>query len=141
MSLQRLRKPGVDTKFVIDLGWWDRVGRDFNLYLRSTLCPSCRSEIADETQLKDFDFVDPDTAEVRRVDALWGRVITCCSQQPDFITPTTPLSEAIFRALLAGGNTPLSPREMHERIGKSDPETILRLLSTGHIGYGIVTSR
>ena len=85
--------------------------------------------------------MDPDTAEVRRVDALWGRVITCCSQQPDFITPTTPLSEAIFRALLAGGNTPLSPREMHERIGKSDPETILRLLSTGHIGYGIVTSR
>ena len=43
MSLQRLRKPGVDTRFVIDLGWWDRVGRDFNLYLRSTLCPSCRS--------------------------------------------------------------------------------------------------
>ncbi len=138
MSLKRLHRPTVDTRFVIDLSWWDRMGRDFQLYLRSSLCANCRSEIEDGSELKELDFVDPETGEVRRVGALWGLLITCCSQQPDFITPSTPLSEAIFRALLASGNTPLSPREMHERIGKSDPETILRVLTGGQTTYGIV---
>ncbi len=140
MSLKRLHRPTIDTKFVIDLSWWNRVGRDFHFYLRSSLCPSCRTEADDQSESKQLDFVDPETAEVRRVDALWGRIITCCSQSPDFITPSTPLTEAVFRALLASGNTPLSPTEMHERIGKSDPQTILRVLTAGQTTYGIVVS-
>jgi hypothetical protein len=140
MSLKRLRRPTVDTRFVIDLGWWDRMGRDFYLYLRRSLCPDCRTEVGDQAQVKQLDFVDPETAEVRRVNALWGRLITCCSQRPDFITPSTPLTEAIFRTLLASGNTPLSPTEMHERIGKSNPETILRMLTTGQTTYGIIAA-
>jgi hypothetical protein len=140
MSLKRLRRPTVDTKFVIDLTWWERMGRDFYLYLRSSLCSNCRAEIGAEDHLKQLDFVDPETAEVRRVNALWGRLITCCSQDPEFITPTTPLKEAIFRTLLASGNAALSPTEMHERIGKSDPETILQILTTGPMTYGIIAA-
>ena len=31
-----------------------------------------------------------------------------CSQQPDYLLPDTPMKEAIFRVLLAGGNEPKS---------------------------------
>jgi hypothetical protein len=140
MSLKRLHRPTVNTKFVIDLTWWDRMNRDFNLYLRSSLCSSCLVEANEEDQLKLLDFVDPETAEVRHINGLWGRLISCCSQHSEFITPSTPLKEAIFRALLASGNTPLSSVELHERIGKSDPETIMRILNTGPMSYGIIAT-
>jgi hypothetical protein len=140
MSLQRWHRPTVNTKFMIDLTWWDRMDRDFYLYLRTSLCSSCRTETDEEDQLKQLDFVDPETAEVRRISVLWNQLITCCSQNAEFITPSTPLKEAIFRALLASGNTPLSPIDLQERIGKSDPETILRVLSSGPISYGIIAA-
>ena len=31
-----------------------------------------------------------------------------CSQQQDFLLPDTPMKEAVFRVLLAGGNDPMN---------------------------------
>jgi len=49
------------------------------------------------------------------------------------------LTTAIFRVLIANGNTPLSAVEIHERIGRSDPQTLLRILRAHQMRarYGI----
>jgi hypothetical protein len=137
MTRGRLLRPDIHTEFHIDLGWWERMGRDFRLYLRDALCPECREAYADLTEVQEVDWVAPDTAEVRRLDKLWVRILDCCSQKVDYINPGTPLAAAIFRALLANGNRPLSPVELYERIGKSTPQTILRIL-VSRIHYGVV---
>jgi len=130
--------PDVQTKFCIDLNWWALMGRDFHLFLRDSLCAGCQMEVGETTELRQLDWVDQKTGEVRRVDALWGRLITCCSRKSEWITSSTPLMTAIFRVLLANGNVPMSPTEIHEKIGKSNPLTILRVLTSGQSRYGIV---
>lgn len=136
VSVRGIRRPGPDTKFRIDLDRWKRQGRDLDLYLRENLCPACREEVGNTVEDQELDWVNPETGEVRRLNAVWGRLITCCGQQPDFINATTPLTTAIFRVLLANGNTPTSPAELHERIGRGSPTTILRLLLTGTL-FGV----
>ena len=49
-----------------------------------------------------------------------------------------PLTMSLLRALLANGNAPLTPAEMQRRVRKSDARTILRILSSSTIHYGIV---
>ena len=136
MASGGIRRPAIDTKFHIDLARWKAHGRDFNLYLRDSLCPACHEGIVAEQEEQELDWVDPETGEVRRLNALWGRLIICCGQQPDFIDDNTPLTTALFRVLLANGNTPTSPAEFHERIGRGSPMTILRLLLTGTL-FGV----
>lgn len=123
------RKPSLDTKFHIDFDWWNQNGRNFRVVLHSHLCPECRGTFQDYHQAKDIDWIDPDTAEVRRVDGLWQSLQTHCSHRPDFISSSTPLTSAIFRVFLANENTPLTPKELYEILGRKDPETILRVLS------------
>lgn len=136
MSVRGLRRPGIDTKFHLDSERWKRRGRGLTLYLRESLCPACREEIGEEVEDQELDWVNPETGEVRRLNALWGRLLTCCGQQPDFIDASTPLTTAIFRVLLANGNTPTSPAEFYERIGRGSPMAILRLLLSGAL-YGV----
>ncbi|MGC8786371.1 MAG: hypothetical protein ACP5Q1_02980 [Anaerolineae bacterium] len=81
--------------------------------------------------------IDPETAEVTQVYAEWEAIRSCCSLKPDYITQEQPLIESIFRILLANGNKPLSILEIHERVDKQPPETILRLLTKGQIYKGI----
>ena len=141
MIAQRTRRPTIDTKFHIDASWWEHIGRDFRLYLHGALCATCQAELTPTNgDLKTVDYVDPQTAEVRRLNELWARLLFHCSQEPEFVEPGTPLTAAIFRTLLASGNRPMSPRELHRRIGKSDPETILRLL-TSKPHYGILPAQ
>ncbi len=135
MGITRL---DLDTKFQIDFGWWEREQRNFRLYLHELLCASCREVYPDHRQTEEIDWIDPRTAEVKRVDALWQSVRACCSHKADYIGPTTPLTMGILRALVANDNTPLSAKELHERIHKGSPEAILRILTSGRIYYGIV---
>lgn len=137
MTGGRLLRPDIHTEFHIDLGWWERMSRDFRLYLHDALCPECREAYEDYKEAQKVDWVAPDTAEVMRLDEIWIRIPSCCSQKTDYVTTITPLTAAIFRTLLASGNRPLSPVELHERIGKSNPRTILRIL-VSRIHYGIV---
>ncbi len=138
MSPRRVRRPTTNTKFHIDPTWWEHVGRDFRVYLHGALCPVCQEELSPtDGNLEQVDFVDPQTAEVRRLNELWARLLSHCSQQPEYVEPNTPLTAAIFRTLLASGNRPMTPKELQRRIGRSDPETILRILAV-RPHYGIL---
>ena len=130
-------KPNLETKFHIDFDWWERAGRDLRVYLQSHLCPECKVIYTNHRESAEVDWIDSDTAEVMRVDALWQSLRTHCSQRPDFITENTPLTDAVFRAFLANGNAPLSVMELHEILGRRTAETILRTLGGRKIYKGI----
>lgn len=126
----------LDTKFHIDFDWWEEQDLDFRLYLHHQLCPE-HQKAYNHRVTEMIDWVDPNTAEVKRVDALWQSLQACCSQRPDYITESTPLITAVFRVFLANGNTPLSAKELAEKIGHTRPEVILRTLTRGKVYRGI----
>jgi len=131
-------KPNLESEFHIDLEWWKKNGRNFRLYLHGLLCESCRLAYPSYKGTDNIDWIDPLTAEVREVDALWQSIRSHCSKEPGYISETTPMAMAIFRALIASGNFPLSPVELYQRIGKGSPEVILRVLAGDQTYYGIV---
>lgn len=135
--MARWLRPTVDTKFHIDLDWWAKRNRDIRIYLAQSLCEDCRQTYAEMKALGEVDWVDPETAEVQREDALWSTLRSCCSNKPGYITPNTPIIESIFLTLVANGNKPLSPREMYERLDRRPPETILRMLTGSEVYLGI----
>jgi len=58
-----------------------------------------------------------------------------CSETADYLLQDTPLKEAIFRALLAGGNEPMTAREVSEALTARWAMSVYpRDLSTGVIG-------
>ena len=130
-------KPTLETRLHIDFDWWKDKDRNFRVVLQSRLCDSCREQFASAGNVGEIDWVDPDTAEVTRVDGLWHSLRTCCSQKPGYITDKTPLTEAAFRIFLANNNTPLTPVELHQIIERKTPKTILSALTGKHIYMGI----
>jgi len=130
-------KPNLETKFHIDFDWWEREGRDLRVYLQSHLCPECKVIYTNHRGSEEVDWIDPETAEVTRVDALWQSLRTHCRQRSDFITESTPLTDAVFRAFLANGNAPLSAIELHEILGGRTAKTILRTLGGRKVYKGI----
>lgn len=131
-------RPDTNTLFYIDLNWFEKNGRDLREEMHAVLCDQDRSRYPTPADAGIVDRIHPVTAEVTRVDALWEAVADHCGLQPGYITPTTPLTMAVFRALLANGNQPMSPEQLHKRIGKGNPAAILKLLMGAEIENGIV---
>jgi hypothetical protein len=127
----------VETKLHIDPGWWEEQGRDLRLSMYDRLCPECKMLYASYGDIEDVDWIDDETAEVTRVDALSHTLRTCCSTKPDYITEDMPFVEAVFRLFLANGNTPLSALELHQALDRRPANTILRMLTKARIYNGI----
>lgn len=134
-AASRRIKPTLDTKFHIDYEWWNREERELRVYLLSHLEPEQREFFTEHRDTEEVDWVDPNTAEVRKVDAL-QRAIQEASQKPDFITNRTSLVDAVFRVFLANNNAPLTPIQLGEKIGRP-PKTILRTISGANVYKGI----
>ncbi len=128
-------QPTLETRFFIDYDWWERSGQDLRVYLISHLLPEQRAYFAEHAAEEEMDWVDPQTAEVHRVDAL-RMALQEAARDPNFITPHTSLVDGVFRALLANNNIPLTPIELSERIGRP-PMTILKTLVGGQVYKGI----
>ncbi len=131
-----LAKPTLQTKFHIDFDWWSQSDQDWRVYLQSLLCPEHQQAFANFQGDISIDWVDPETAEVQRVDGLQNILITHCAKQPGFITDRTTIVDALFRIFLSNGNEPLTPLQMGERLGRP-PLTILNLLSGRQVYRGI----
>lgn len=117
-------KPTVDTQFHIDYEWWERENNDLRAYILSQLPTDLRERVEHGDPAKVIDFIDPDTAEVQRLDAL-GLAIQEASQRPDFINMQTSLVDSVFRIFLANGNQPRTPHELEIDTGR-DAKTILK---------------
>ncbi len=133
--ISRRVKPTLDTTFHIDYTWWEREDRELRTYLISHLLPEQHAQFDKSPETNLIDWIDPDTAEVRRVDAL-QQALAKAAQDPNYITDHTTLVDAVFRVFLANGNRPLSPNELGKRINRS-PSTILRTLSGNQVYKGI----
>ncbi len=127
----------LDTKFQIDLRWWEKEGRDFRLHVWEQLCEECRQTIPTHVGTEEVDWVDPITAEVKKTDALMQCLYDVCAQKPDFIHSGLPLTTAIFRVFLVRHNQPLTPLELHEYIPWRSPELILAALRRAQYELGI----
>jgi len=127
-ALSRFR-PSVDTKFHIDYEWWEKSGKNFRVYLRDQLCEECRNRFADHQNTEDVDWVNPDTGEVHRTDALRECLRTRCANDPDYINERLPVASACFRIFLANNNTPLSANELGQLMPWKQPDSILGTLS------------
>lgn len=130
-----LIKPTLDTKFNVDYSWWDRNSEDLRTYLLSHVLPEQRERISQSEEHRVVDFIDPNTGEVTQLDEL-QLAIRLAAQNPNFINPQTSLVDSVFRVFLANGNTPLSPRELADRIGK-DAATIVKTIGGIRIYKGI----
>jgi hypothetical protein len=134
--MARWMKPTLDTKFHVDVDWWEKQGRDLRVYLHQHLCKDCREVYKSHLGSEQVDWIDPETAEVQPVDGLWHTLRTHCSLQSDYVTYATPLANAVFRVFLANGNTPLTPVELGAKLSRS-PDMILRVLGRGRVYDGL----
>lgn len=117
----------TQSRFKIDLNYWEQQGRDFRREVYDSLCSECR-ELYSLEEIREVDHVDPITGQVTRVDALLDCASDVCANSPDFISPKMPLTRSIFRAFLAAGNTPQSAEDIYARIRKGSPQIILKEL-------------
>jgi hypothetical protein len=131
-----LVKPTINTHFHIDFGWWSKSDRDWRVYLQSLLCQEHQQAFRGFQEEDLVDWVDPETAEVQRVDGLQHVLISHCAREPGFITDRTAIVDALFRLFLANGNEPKTPQELGDQTGKS-PQTILKVLSSGQVYRGM----
>lgn len=131
-----LVKPTIYTRFHIDFDWWSQNDRDWRVYLRNYLCPEHQAAYADVDLFEQVDWIDPETAEVQRVDGLQNILITHCAKQRTFISQQNTLVDSVFRVFLANGNAPLTPQELAEQLGR-DATTILRTLSGSRVYKGL----
>ena len=131
------KRPSLDTKYHIDNVWWETTGRDIRVAVRGQLCPECQARYPDHRNTEAVDWVDSETAEVVRGDALLQCLRSECSLKPDFIGRANPLVTNVFRIFLLNGNQPLTPRELSAQIPWTSPETILRTLSGGSVYMGL----
>ncbi len=129
-------RPTLSTQFHIDREWWERAGRELEVYLRDHLCPEHQRQYDEVEPGLKVDHVDPDTGEVTVIDRFQHLLISHCSRQPDFVTPQMSLINAVFRIFLANGNLPQTPEQLSERTGRS-AQMILRTLSGPRIYKGI----
>ena len=131
-----LVKPSLETRFFIDFDWWKQNDRDWRVYLRNYLCPEHQTAFANIDTKEQVDWVDPETAEVQRVDGLQHILITHCAKQRSFITQHTTLVDSVFRILLANGNIPTTPEELAEQLDR-DARVIIRTLSGPRVYKGL----
>jgi hypothetical protein len=109
-------------RYFIDESWFEKNNRSFRAMSQARMCDSCKELLGSETQER-----------VPSVDSRTGRVVfemrsvpygqnpltairSCCSKRRDYITPETPVVEALFRVFLASGNQPMDVERIREEL-------------------------
>lgn len=88
-----------DPAYVIDVSTFERAGKSYTYALSSRVCktcPGCESNAAEESP-----------KPLRTPSELMRHIAQNCSQQPDYLLSSTPITEAVFRLLIANSNRPM----------------------------------
>ena len=91
----------VRSRWFIALDWYQQSNRSLSTLVESRLCSKCREHLE---------------GREGSIEELLSNIRECCSKNPNFITPETPILESIFRLFLANGNQPLNLEELGERL-------------------------
>jgi hypothetical protein len=143
---------GEPVRYYIDIGWYDQHDRSFRAVAQGRFCQSCLGKIGTVTEErvptvdKKTNRVVYETREIRYGENPMAVIRQCCSKQRNYITPETPLLEAVFRVFLANGNQPATLERIREQLGdwislRDRPhnyagELIERLIANDH-RYGL----
>jgi len=131
-----LVKPTLQTPFHVDFDWWRANDENWHVALESMLCAEHQAAFANLPEGQSIDWVDPETAEVHQMDGLQYTLIQHCAKQPGFLDEHTAIVEAIFRVLLANGNTPMSPEQLGARLNRP-ADTILKTIAGPRVYKGL----
>ncbi len=118
---------GEQSRWVIDLDWFEKNNRSFIDLARRSLCPKCTEKL----QKKKKKAVENDVL---------AAIKECCFRAPGFITAKLPMLESAFRVILAGDNKPMGINELTKELSlrrgaeayTPRPEFLERLLSNDH---------
>lgn len=131
-----LVKPTIQMPFHIDFEWWRANDENWHVALMSMLCAEHQAAFTNFSEGQTIDWVDPETAEVRQMDGLQHVLIQHCARQVGFLDEHTAMVEAIFRLLLANGNTPMSAEELGNRLNRP-ADTILKTIAGPRVYKGL----
>jgi hypothetical protein len=131
-----LVKPAIQTPFHIDFDWWRANDENWHVALMGMLCPEHQEAFTNLSEGQSIDWVDPETAEIRQMDGLQYILIQHCAKQTGFLDEHTVMVEAIFRLLLANGNSAMSAEELGARLNRS-ADTILKTIAGPRVYKGL----
>ncbi|MDP2663364.1 MAG: hypothetical protein Q8R28_21830 [Dehalococcoidia bacterium] len=144
---------GNKPRYHIDLDWHQRKRRSLREMIGSRLCPPCQARLGADVEERVTKVTGQGEVlqEVQSVpfptDPI-AQIRDCCSKFKDFIRPSMPLQEAVFRVILANGNQPLDAEEIcqqlewmgyGERARFISPTSIQRILEADDF-YGFASS-
>ena len=124
--MNELNDASKPREYFIDPATAEKLQRSLAVLVSSRQCYMCQQGLAEDeiVALDPQDFIDQISAH--------------CSQEQDFLLPDTPMQEAVFRVLLAGGNEPKDAESIGMALAEkwamtpfprdSSPRVIQRLL-------------
>jgi hypothetical protein len=124
-----------ETKFFVDFDWWEKSDLDIKTYLYSRL-PIEEDETSMDLERELIDLVDMQTGQVRQVDGFQYIIQAYFRQMPKDFLRQTSMVDAVFCALLANANEPMSAVELAEIVGRQ-VDVILKTLGGPRIYQGI----
>ena len=105
MTQDGLRQDGANyARFVISQRHAERIGASLPLM------------IADRLGYMDRQYLEEPVTPSSDIAPLIDLIVSSISQQTDYLLPDTPLKEALFRLILAGGNEPVSAVELSDTL-------------------------
>ena len=131
-----LIKPKADSLFHIDFDWWQENDSNWRIFLLSFLCPEHQDFFKDKEDTVKIDAVDPETAEIKKVDGLLYVLMNHCAKQDGFIGENLPVIAKVLRTFLSNGNQPLSAGELAQIINRP-VSTLLATLTGSQVYKGI----
>lgn len=129
-------KPTLETPFHIDFAWWKENDNNWRVFLLDYLCTEHQKVFENSLDDQLIDWVDPETAEIHRMDGLQHILMSHCAKQPGFVTINTALVDAVFRTFLSSGNTPLTPNQLAALVEQPSMK-ILQTLGGSRVYKGI----
>ena len=101
---QEVEDPGPPRKYQVDFKALEASGRSAAFVVQVRCCWQCQSVIDEQPELAgDLKY-------------LMKQIATDCSQREDYLLPGTPLTEAVFRLMVATGNNPLTIQEIADQL-------------------------
>jgi hypothetical protein len=100
-TAQDVNAEEIQTRYFVDLNWYQEQGRSFAILAASRLCPTSRKKEKSKSEA-----------------ALMRTIKQCCSKREGFISSNMPLLEMVFRIFLANGNQPLKLGQIQEELQK-----------------------
>lgn len=89
-----------DAKYSIDIKKFDAAGRSFQYAVYTRMSERGMAQLGGTSTELPKSFGTP--SEIMKI------VASICSKEPDYLLPGTPISEAVFRLLIANGNRPMT---------------------------------